>query len=54
MSKKAPNLYCVKCRRKTANATPLSRLMARNGTPMIQTECKVCGTKKTQFVSSKN
>lgn len=52
MPSKTPNLYCVKCKKRTPNSTTVSRLFARNGTPMVQTKCPVCGIKKTQFVKA--
>lgn len=44
-----PNLYCVKCKKATANKTEPVRVMSRNNRAMLQTTCKSCGTKKVQF-----
>ena len=46
----ADNIYCVKCRSKTGNATKPVKRTTSNGRSMIQTTCKTCGTKKSQFV----
>lgn len=41
-------IYCVKCKKKTPTEN-LTTGISRNGRKMIQGNCTVCGTKKTQF-----
>lgn len=43
------NLFCVVCKKATANKTEPVRVMSRNNRAMLRTTCKVCGTKKVQF-----
>jgi hypothetical protein len=46
--------YCVKCRTKTANVDPHVEVMIVKGHPrrMLKSTCVVCGSKKSEFVSS--
>jgi len=46
------DLYCVKCRQKTANKD-LKQKVSKNGRHMLSALCSVCGTKKNQFVKGK-
>jgi len=46
-------MYCVRCRQKTPNSGKSITKMASNGRRYMQTNCSLCGGKKTQFVSSK-
>lgn len=49
------NLYCLKCQSRTANGTkPKIRAVStsRGNRSMAQTTCKVCKSKKSQFVKS--
>ena len=41
--------YCVKCRVKTGDVSPLPA-MTKNGKPMIKSRCGVCGKYKSRFV----
>lgn len=45
-------MYCVKCRNKS-ETSGLQNVVAKNGRLMRRGKCVVCGTIKTQFVSSK-
>lgn len=45
------NLFCIKCQKKTANATEPKRVMTKNHRAMLKTTCKVCGTTKNRFVA---
>ena len=45
------NIYCVKCKTKTAS-TDLHRLVSKNNKLMIGGNCVKCGSRKTQFVST--
>lgn len=44
-----PNLYCMSCRKKTANASEPKKVTTGNGRHMLRTKCAICGTVKTQF-----
>ena len=46
-------LYCVKQRKKTANAEPSGYRTTQNGRLMFWCTCAECGIKKTQFVKAK-
>lgn len=46
------NIYCVKCRKST-ETTNILNSTAKNGRNMIQGNCKICNTKKTQFTKGK-
>lgn len=41
--------YCVKCKTKTGSANPVEKV-AKNGRAMLQSQCAVCGTTKSQFI----
>ncbi len=41
--------YCVKCKEKKEMVDPVSRT-AKNGRPMLQGTCPVCGSKLSLFV----
>lgn len=43
--------YCVKCREKRQMKDPERKAM-RNGRPMMQGSCPVCGTKLTRILSA--
>ena len=45
------NIYCVKCKTKTATEN-LHRFVSKNSKPMIGGSCVECGSRKTQFVST--
>ena len=45
-------IYCVKCKKKTETQGE-KKAVAKNGKPMLQGICAVCGTKKTVFVKGK-
>lgn len=45
-------IYCVKCRRKTDTKNE-KKVTMPNGRQAVKGECKICGTKKTQFVGGK-
>lgn len=42
--------YCVKCRRKTPDVNP-QVIATANNRRALKSTCKVCGTKKTRFLS---
>lgn len=45
-----PDIYCVKCKKKTGNKGEVATITTKNGRKMLQTKCAICGTKKCQFV----
>ena len=45
-------LYCVKQKKKTANAEPSSFTTTKNGRLMFWCTCAECGIKKTRFVKA--
>ena len=45
-------LYCVKKRKKTANAEPSSFTTTKNGRLMFWCTCAECGIKKTRFIKA--
>lgn len=47
---KYSNMYCVKCKGRTANNKPNLK-SAKNGRLMLIGKCNKCGTQKTQFIS---
>ena len=53
MPSKSSNIYCVKCRAKTANSGVAKHKTTKNGRDMVQCKCAKCGTVKSQFVKSK-
>ena len=42
--------YCVKCRAKTDDVSP-QPAVTKNGRPMIKSQCRVCGKRKSRFIS---
>ena len=42
--------YCVKCRKKTPDVSPVQA--TKNGRLMIKSACDTCGSKKSEFISS--
>ena len=42
--------HCVKCRAKTDDIPPLPAV-TKNGLPMIKSQCRVCGKRKSRFLS---
>lgn len=44
------NLFCVVCKKRTANSNEPKRVTTSNNRHMLRTKCKVCNTTKTQFV----
>ena len=42
--------YCVKCRAKTDDVSP-QPAVKKNGRPMIKSQCRVCGKRKSRFIS---
>lgn len=45
-------IFCVKCKRKTATSD-IYEAVSKNGRKMVKGTCDVCGTKKNQFVKGK-
>ena len=43
-------IYCLKCKRKTADNN-LKAKIAKNKRPYVQSQCKICKKLKSQFVS---
>ena len=41
--------YCLSCRKNTAN-TNLKIVKSKNNRSMIQSNCAICGSKKSRFV----
>lgn len=46
------DIYCVKCKKKTATLDE-HKVKTKNGRTALTGKCKICGTKKYQFISSK-
>lgn len=44
-----PNMFCVKCKKKTETGD-IKEIITKNKRKMKQGLCKVCGTKKCQFI----
>lgn len=45
-------MYCLKCKKATANAGKPVMTTTANGRRMAKSTCAVCGTKKSQFVKA--
>ena len=43
--------FCVRCKSKTGDVNPRSR-MTKNNRAMVQSDCALCGTTKSRFVSA--
>ena len=46
------NTYCVKCRKDTENIDP-KIVRTKNNRLVMQSECSVCGIKKSRFVKER-
>ena len=46
------NTYCVKCRKDTENIDP-KIIRTKNNRLVMQSECSVCGIKKSRFVKER-
>ena len=44
--------YCLKCKTKTNNVNPIYKKTV-NDRPYVSSECAICGSKKSKFVSEK-
>ena len=47
------NTYCLKCKKDTANIDP-KMFKTKNNRSLMQSECSVCGTKKSRFVKEQD
>ncbi len=43
-------VYCVKCRKDTANEGKVIQSTTKNGRKMEKVKCAVCGTTKCKFI----
>ena len=44
-------IYCLRCKRQTANAQPPELATTANGQATLRAQCKECGGNKSQFAS---
>lgn len=43
--------FCIKCKKVTESKDE-KREVAKNGRPVLKSECAICGTKKAKFIKS--